>query len=114
MMLALHLVLETARVIKLYPVADVLEASVSAFLDDKDSGHVAFTPIYLLAGLSCGLWIHPEPCDLTESTEYEFLPLLAGVLSVGIGDTIASVFGSKLGRNKWPGCFRFHFPIASF
>lgn len=99
---AVFIVLETARVIKLYPVAEVLEMSVEAFIDEKDPGKLALTPIYLLVGCSLPLWIHNSPCDLTGSASFELLPLISGVLSIGIGDTFASVVGSKFGRHKWP------------
>lgn len=101
--LALLVVLELSRVIKLYPVYEALESSVSAFIDEKDAGKVAFTPLYLLAGCSLPLWIHNSPCDLIDSCSFEFLPLLSGILSIGIGDTFASIIGSKLGRHKWSG-----------
>lgn len=99
--LAVFIVLETARVIRLYPVADVLQSSISAYIDEKDSGKVALTPIYLLVGCAAPLWIHNSPCDLTGSSGLELLPLISGILSIGIGDTFASVIGSKIGRNKW-------------
>lgn len=99
--LAIFLILETARLIKLFPVSQILEASVLTFIDEKDAGKVALTPIYLLAGCSAPLWIHNSPCDVTGSTSFELLPLLSGVLSIGIGDTFASVVGSKVGRHKW-------------
>jgi dolichol kinase len=99
--LAILIVLETARVIKLIPVADVLESSVQAFIDEKDTGVIALTPLYLLIGCSLPLWIHNSPCDLIDSSSNEILPLLAGIISIGIGDTFASIVGSKIGRHKW-------------
>jgi dolichol kinase len=99
--LAVFIVLETARVIQLYPVSEVLETSVKAFIDEKDAGKIALTPIYLLVGCAAPLWIHNSPCDLTGSSAFELLPLLSGVLSIGIGDTFASIVGSTIGRHKW-------------
>lgn len=99
--LALLIVLETMRVIRLPPIHDVLESSVKCFIDEKDAGLVALTPIYLLVGCSTPLWVHPCPCDLTDSAGFELLPLMAGVISVGIGDTAASIVGSQFGRIKW-------------
>lgn len=101
--LALLIVLEVARVIKLSPANEILDEAVKAFIDEKDAGLVALTPIYLLVGCSLPLWIHPCPCDLTDGASFELLPLLSGLLSVGIGDTAASVIGSKFGRIKYPG-----------
>lgn len=99
--LAVFIILELARVIKLYPVAEALDSAVTAFIDEKDAGKLALTPIYLLVGCSIPMWIHNSPCDLTGSSSFELLPLLSGVVSIGIGDTFASFFGSKFGRHKW-------------
>lgn len=101
MMLAVFVLLETARLIRLWPVSEVLDRAVGTFLDAQDSGLVALTPIYLLCGCALPLWLHPCPCDLTDSAGFELVLLLAGVLSVGIGDAAASVFGSMFGRHKW-------------
>lgn len=100
--LALLIVLETMRIIQLKPFYLVLETAVRSFIDEKDAGYVALTPIYLLVGCSMPMWLHPCPCDLTDSAGFELIPLLAGVVSVGIGDTFASIIGSKFGRHKWP------------
>lgn len=100
--LAVFIVLEVARIIKLFPVAEVLESAVAAFIDEKDAGKVALTPIYLLAGCSLPLWIHNSPCEVTGSSSFELLPLISGLLSIGIGDTFASIIGSLIGRHKWP------------
>ncbi|CRK97670.1 CLUMA_CG011050, isoform D [Clunio marinus] len=98
---AIFIILEVARVIELYPVASILETSVEAFIDEKDAGKVVLTPIYLLVGCSLPMWIHNSPCDLLGSSSTELLPLLSGVLSIGIGDTFASFIGSRIGKHKW-------------
>lgn len=113
LLLAVFGILETIRIIELPPLHHVLNQTVSVFLDDKDAGVVAFTPMYLLAGCALPLWLHPCPCDFTDSAGFELLPLLAGVLSVGIGDTVASVCGSKIGRFKWPSMFFHKFELIS-
>lgn len=59
------------------------------------------TPLYLLIGCSLPLWIHPNPSDITGSAGFDFLALSSGVLSVGVGDTVASFVGSKYGKHKW-------------
>lgn len=93
---------QTARLIKLFPFSGILDTAVSSFIDEKDAGNVALTPIYLLVGCSCPLWIHNSPCDLTDCAGFEILPLLSGILSIGIGDTFAGIVGSKIGKHKWP------------
>lgn len=107
MMLAVFILLETIRLIELWPLSDVLHRSVGTFLDSQDSGLVALTPIYLLSGCALPLWLHPCPCDLTDSGGFALVPLLAGVLSVGIGDAAASVFGSKFGKHKWQSIYTY-------
>jgi dolichol kinase len=86
----------------LYPVAGVLNTAVSAFLDEKDAAGVALTPIYLLVGCSLPIWLHPTPCDITDSAGFNLFYLLAGILSVGVGDTAAGIIGSSFGNHKWP------------
>ncbi len=34
------------------------------------------------------------------------LAQLSGIISVGVGDSVASIFGSKIGIRKWPGTKR--------
>uniref|UniRef100_A0A182JNN0 dolichol kinase n=1 Tax=Anopheles christyi TaxID=43041 RepID=A0A182JNN0_9DIPT len=101
LMLAILVVLEMARLIQLAPVANMLNTAVNLFIDEKDAGAIALTPIYLLVGCSLPLWLHPAPCDLTNSGGLQMLTLSAGVLSIGIGDTAASVAGYHFGRHKW-------------
>lgn len=62
----------------------------------QDVGSFAMTPMYLYVGLACPLILVP----IHDGYELE---LLSGVLSIGVGDTAASWFGSKYGFNKWSG-----------
>lgn len=100
--LATFILLELVRIMKVKPFAEILQQAVKSFADEKDAGLVAMTPIYLLVGCSLPIWLHPCPCDLTDTAGFDLLPLMAGVISVGLGDTAASVIGSKFGRIHWP------------
>jgi len=78
-------------------VSSFLTNAFQPFLDEKDSGSLILTNIYLLVGVSWPLWIssnfvtdHPAP-----------LSLYTGVISVGIADSAASIVGSTYGRRKW-------------
>lgn len=54
--------------------------------------------------MSLPIWLFPGPC-----APKGILPgagglvPYAGVLAVGVGDTVASVFGSSMGEIRWPG-----------
>ena len=43
--------------------------------------------------------LNVKPCVFSGVT----LGLLSGVLSLGVGDTVASVLGTKIGLHQWPG-----------
>lgn len=97
--LGLMLGLETLRVTRLVPaLSTLLTQKLAPFLDAKDGGRLILTNIYLLAGVSLPLWIHPG-----EVTPFAapILPLYCGVISVGVADTAAAVVGSAWGRVRW-------------
>lgn len=90
--------LEGLRWSRLLPhLSDLLDQNLKPFLDEKEGGPLILTNIYLLVGVSLPLWIWPHPL-LTPAPP---LPLYAGILSVGIGDTFASLTGSRWGRHHW-------------
>lgn len=98
-LLGIFFLLEILRNLAIPPLGRLLQESFMTLSDEKDAGLLAVTPIYLLTGFTTPIWIHPSPCDITDSAYFEFLPLISGVLSVGIGDTVASAFGSKYGKH---------------
>lgn len=99
---AVMTIFEIIRVAEIPPIQDFLKQAFTSFCDEKDCGLLAVTPFYLLVGCSLPLWINPCPCLVSDTaSKKDLLQLLAGVLTVGIGDTAASIVGSKLGRCRW-------------
>lgn len=100
---ALFLILEASRLLSIPPLGSVLRHGFLVFGDEKDT-LLSLTPLYLLGGISAPLWL--SPMGETPIAPSRLLPYLAGVLSIGIGDTAASFIGSNYGQTKWPGSNR--------
>jgi dolichol kinase len=95
-MLLIFILLEVLRYSRLPPFADSIESCFQSFRDEKDSGFLTLTHIYLLIGCASSLWL--LPVDKVTS-----LCALSGIISIGFGDTAASVVGSRFGRHKLRG-----------
>ena len=98
LVLGVFILLEFVRATKIEPLASVLNSAFALFVDEKDRGALVLTNIYLLVGTFAPVWI---ACQRHLASNH--LALYSGVLSVGIGDAVASVVGSMHGRRKWPG-----------
>lgn len=81
-------------------IGNVLDKTVKSFVDSQDAGMVALTPLYLGLGHAAPLFLSPVAVD---GGKEAVLPLLSGVLSVGIGDSFAGLIGSLYGRHLFPG-----------
>ncbi|XP_008824325.1 dolichol kinase [Nannospalax galili] len=102
--LAVFIFLEYVRYFRIKPLGHPLRSLLSLFLDERDSGPLILTHIYLLLGMSLPIWLIPRPCTQKGSLEgARALVPYAGVLAVGVGDTVASIFGSTMGEIRWPG-----------
>ncbi|XP_050401293.1 dolichol kinase [Patella vulgata] len=98
--MAFLIILETVRVCNIPPFGNLIDQSFDVFTDERDQGVIVLTHLYLLIGLSLPLWISESlstGCNIC---------LYSGVLSLGIGDTVASLAGSTIGRLKWPGTMK--------
>ncbi|XP_032828983.1 dolichol kinase [Petromyzon marinus] len=102
---AAFLGLEYARAFDVRPLGGILRASLPALVDERDSGPLVLTHIYLLLGMALPLWLSwPACCPLAgAAVGLPSLAPYAGVLALGVGDAVASVFGSGLGCCRWPG-----------
>ncbi|KAJ1948859.1 dolichol kinase [Linderina macrospora] len=84
---------ECVRVFGIGPLAGPIRVFISKFVDHRDAGRLVTSHFYLLFGCALPVWLggsSPVAC-------------LAGVLSLGIGDAVASLVGMRLGRVRWPG-----------
>ncbi|KAF0878774.1 dolichol kinase [Crocuta crocuta] len=102
--LAVFIFLEYVRYFRIKPLGHTLRSLLSLFLDERDSGPLILTHIYLLLGMSLPIWLVPRPCTQKGSLGgARALVPYAGVLAVGVGDTVASICGSTMGEIHWPG-----------
>ena len=103
----LFVLCEALRICKLPPLGAILDDFMQPFLDPRDEGAAVLTHIYLLLGCAIPVW-----CDAVlraaktdthpESSSLQLLPF-CGLLSIGVLDSLAAVFGTRFGRTKWPG-----------
>lgn len=99
---AAFLFIEYIRLYRIGPFGETIHSALEVFLDEKDSGPLILTHLYLLLGFAVPLWLYPVDYLKSDSTGCK-LALYSGILSLGIGDTMASVVGKRFGRCRWPG-----------
>ncbi|CAL9104354.1 unnamed protein product [Musa textilis] len=92
--LAVFLVLEMIRVWKIWPLGDIVHQFMNAFTDHRDSEILIVSHFSLLLGCALPKWMSSGLNDRP-------LAPFAGILSLGIGDTMASVVGHKYGVLRW-------------
>ncbi|KAJ9699268.1 hypothetical protein PVL29_008053 [Vitis rotundifolia] len=92
--LAAFLTLEIIRVWRIWPLGQLVHQFMNAFTDHRDSNLLVVSHFSLLLGCALPIWM---------SSGYNDRPLapFAGILSLGIGDTMASMVGHKYGVLRW-------------
>ncbi|XP_047091627.1 dolichol kinase EVAN-like isoform X3 [Lolium rigidum] len=91
---AVFLILEMIRVWEVYPLGHTVHQFMNAFTDHRDSEILIISHFSLLLGCALPKWM---------SSGFNDRPLapFAGILSLGIGDTMASMIGYKYGVLRW-------------
>ncbi|XP_024031450.1 dolichol kinase EVAN [Morus notabilis] len=92
--LGVFMVLEIVRVWRIWPLGQPVHQFMNAFTDHRDSDILIVSHFSLLLGCALPIWM---------SSGYSDRPLapFAGILSLGIGDTMASMVGYKYGVLRW-------------
>lgn len=87
------------RIIDQKYASEMIDTLMDKFRNKNDQGLITVSHIYLLIGFSSPLWL---------SSTFDNVPinLTAGLITIGYGDTAASVIGSLYGKHKWPGGYR--------
>ncbi|GFQ96566.1 dolichol kinase [Trichonephila clavata] len=97
--LTTFIILEMFRILKIPIIGPVIEDAFQVFLDEKDSGVLILTNIYLLIGCSSPIWL----AGYISGIKGYHICLLSGIISVGFGDTAASIGGTIFGKHHWKG-----------
>ncbi|GFO20142.1 dolichol kinase [Plakobranchus ocellatus] len=92
-------VVEAARALQVPVMGTYINDMQKLFVDERDQGHVFLTHIYLLLGMSLPLWMSPSLLFSKRASPETY----AGVLALGVGDTVACLTGRAFGKLQWPG-----------
>lgn len=115
---------EYIRYYALHPFGAALHVFMSEFTDHKDSGPVILSHFYLLTGCASAIWLEGGRAGSHLSSRAETavawpwsrvaslsspmsskvdISMFIGVLTLGVGDALASIVGRRYGRSRWPG-----------
>ncbi|QEU60781.1 Sec59 [Kluyveromyces lactis] len=84
----LFLIVEYIRFLHIYPVGHYLDKHLRSFADFRDEkGPIIISYLYFIIGISLPFLINGS---------------IIGIISLGVGDSLASIIGKKFGRNRWP------------
>ncbi|KAJ5072158.1 dolichol kinase [Anaeramoeba ignava] len=94
-------VIEAVRMKKEVWLSESINIFMQKFTDQRDSGDLILTHIYLVFGSSFSVWM-VFFCQYN-GLKSGFLVASSGIFLLGVGDSLASFVGSKLGTINWFG-----------
>jgi dolichol kinase len=89
------ILIEIIRSNELPPFGKKIKLLFSKYEDEKDNeGKFILSYIYLIIGISLPFWVN----NINNKLESSYI----GLITLGLGDSIASIIGNKFGVFKWP------------
>ncbi|KAG6862007.1 hypothetical protein C0995_008194 [Termitomyces sp. Mi166 len=88
---ALFVFTEYVRYFAIYPCGAAVHLFMNEFLDHRDRGTAILSHFYLLTGCAGSVWLE-GPSQLLQFT---------GILTLGVGDALASIVGKRIGFHRW-------------
>ncbi|KAF5382069.1 hypothetical protein D9615_004280 [Tricholomella constricta] len=88
---ALFTFTEYVRYFAIYPFGATIHLFMNEFLDHRDRGTAILSHFYLLTGCAGTVWLE-GPTQLLQFT---------GILTLGVGDAMASIVGKRIGSHRW-------------
>ena len=96
--LSFFLLVEYARVVNIPQISQTLDGFINMYKDNKDSGLLVTTPLYLLVGFALPLVLRSA---LGYKDKTSLLMNFSGLITIGVADSLSSIFGSLFGTLKW-------------
>ncbi|RUS86051.1 hypothetical protein EGW08_006205 [Elysia chlorotica] len=96
---SLFIFVEAARAWQVPVIGHYINDIQMMFVDERDQGIIFLTHFYLLLGMSLPIWLSP----MLFSNHQASPEMYAGVLALGVGDTVACLCGRAIGFLHWPG-----------
>lgn len=101
----LFLLIELMRIISLstnsksrFKIFFILDQFMEKFRNELDEGDMILSHLYLLIGCAIPIWLNSLKLNNNKVND---LSNFSGIISLGIGDSLASISGKMFGMNKW-------------
>eukprot|EP00124_Ichthyophonus_hoferi_P003160 Ihof_evm6s259 gene=Ihof_evmTU6s259 len=98
---AIFIAAEYYRACEIEPVGKWLKPFMQQYADQRDQGPAILSHIYLLLGCAMPVWLHLTISGCQDLSACQRIAPYSGLISLGIGDTFASVVGSCYGKRRW-------------
>lgn len=103
-LLNIFIIFEMIRIYSDDIVSKTYYSIIRNFLDERDNGSLVVSHLNLLLGTSLPIWLKNivtyDQNNFQFISSYQAILVNCGLISIGIGDTIACIFGIKFGKHS--------------